>query len=394
MTDKNANESLPGQPAGQPSAGDGGQQAEEPRRKPEEGAPAAPVPGARAVPWATYDPKHRRRQDREAGPSDKQVYVPPVTLPPNREHQIVNMQKIQVAPAVLKGVDERSRPTMRKLPPVRLGSASQARPVVSSVDVVTGPRPAAGPTTRIEVGPAVLPPPEAEPAPLPVRDVPAQSPRVAPAGASVAPADTAAVASASNPERGDWMPLVRLAVIVFLGSSAAVGVWLLWQRSLVQEQPAEETSARLQAASSGPPAPSGPPAVVTQRQAPSPASSSEVSPPASSSEVSPPASSSEVSPPASSSAAPAQPAPSASSASANAAELAASAAELAASAAARSDGKGTRGRIARPPRRPSAPEDPYSGFLTKPSPSPAPPSESPPVTAAPAPTTTAPPRPF
>lgn len=71
----------------------------------------------------------RKKQDRAAGPSEKHVYVPPVTLPPTKGPSALDQQKIMVAPSVLKPNDNsRNQPTIRRLPSV----AAQAQPGAAS----------------------------------------------------------------------------------------------------------------------------------------------------------------------------------------------------------------------------------------------------------------------
>ncbi|WP_437732367.1 hypothetical protein [Sorangium sp. So ce1335] len=312
MTNRNANKSSPGQPAGQGAASDAAPQphppplpqqpsrgydtpnfvpqehpllaqqralSQDPRRRPDEGAPgpvAAP-PVERAMPWG--DPRPRRRQDREAGPSDKQVYVPPVTLPPNREHQAMDLQKIQVAPSLLKGVDERNRPTMRRIP-VHGMPAPPGAP-----EGPGGMRPGGVRTARVGVGSGVWPPPEeprkqrphAAPAAQPV--VAAPRPGMPPNAARPDPAAAAAAAALASRRRG--APLGLFALLVFLGSATVAGFWVLWRaanppaahdaaRADEARGPAPEPSAATAAPSAppDPPPPAVPPPVVTVEQPP------------------------------------------------------------------------------------------------------------------------------
>ncbi|WP_437295155.1 hypothetical protein [Sorangium sp. So ce426] len=270
MTNRNANKSSPGQPAAQGAAGDAAPQqptlpqqpprgydtpnfasqehpspaqqralTQEPRRRPEEGntGPAAP-PAERMVQWG--EPRPRRRQDREAGPSDKQVYVPPVTLPPNREHQAMDQQKIQVAPSLLKGVDERNRPTMRRIPVQGLPG-----PPTGAPDGQGGARPGGVRTARVGVGSGVWPPPEDESSGSRGQSSRKQRPiaAAAPPQAAGAPraglqptaarsddtAVTAAAAAAVLAARRRRAPLALFALLVFLGSATVAGFWVLWR---------------------------------------------------------------------------------------------------------------------------------------------------------------------
>jgi hypothetical protein len=259
MTNRNANKSSPGQPASQVPAGDAAtqpqqsprgydtpsfasqehpsppqQRAQEQRRRPEDGAPGATaLPAERATPWG--EPRPRRRQDREAGPSDKQVYVPPVTLPPNREHQAMDLQKIQVAPSLLKGVDERNRPTMRRIPVPGLRGAPEEQ---------GGARPGGVRTARVGVGSGVWPPPEddlsgmrghssrkqrSQAAAAPQADA---APRAALSNGAARPepaAVTAAAAAVALAARRRRAPLGLFALLVFLGSATVAGFWVLWR---------------------------------------------------------------------------------------------------------------------------------------------------------------------
>ncbi|WP_437277073.1 hypothetical protein WME90_38395 [Sorangium sp. So ce375] len=269
MTNRNANKSSPGQPAGQGAAGDAAPQqptlpqqpprgydtpnfasqehpsptqqralTPEPRRRPEEGSagPAAPPP-ERVVQWG--EPRPRRRQDREAGPSDKQVYVPPVTLPPNREHQAMDLQKIQVAPSLLKGVDERNRPTMRRIPVQGMPGAPPGIP-----DGQSGARPGGVRAARVGVGSGVWPPPEDEssgsrgPSSRKQRPTAAAAPQPAAVSRAGLPptaarhdsdAVTAAAAAAVLAARRRRAPLALFALLVFLGSATVAGFWVLWR---------------------------------------------------------------------------------------------------------------------------------------------------------------------
>ncbi|WP_437588181.1 hypothetical protein [Sorangium sp. So ce1000] len=270
MTNRNANKSSPGQPAGQGAAGDAAPQqptlpqqpprgydtpnfspqehpspaqqralTQEPRRRPEEGSTgSAAQPVERVVQWG--EPRPRRRQDREAGPSDKQVYVPPVTLPPNREHQAMDLQKIQVAPSLLKGVDERNRPTMRRIPVQGMPGAPPEAP-----DGQGGARPGGVRAARVGVGSGVWPPPEDEssglrgqasrkqrPTAATAPQPPAALPRAGlpPAAARSDPsAVTAAAAAAVLAARRRRAPLGLFALLVFLGSATVAGFWVLWR---------------------------------------------------------------------------------------------------------------------------------------------------------------------
>ncbi|WP_437997324.1 hypothetical protein WMF26_41985 [Sorangium sp. So ce185] len=255
MTNRNPNKSSPGQPAGQGAAGDAapppqqqrGYEApsfapqehpsqaqqralsQDPRRRPDEAAPAAAAPPVeRMVQWG--EPRPRRRQDREAGPSDKQVYVPPVTLPPNREHQAMDLQKIQVAPSLLKGVDERNRPTMRRIPVHGMPGPPQAVPEGPG-SARTGVR-----TARVGVGSGVWPPPE-EPtrkqrlAPAPAPQPAGAAPRAGVPQAAARPdaAVAAAASAAALAARRRAAPLGLFALLVFLGSATVAGFWVLWR---------------------------------------------------------------------------------------------------------------------------------------------------------------------
>jgi hypothetical protein len=113
--------------------------------------------------------RRRKQKDREAGPSEKQVYVPPVSLPPNREEQIVDAPKIRVAPSVMVVSDERSRPTMRRLPSHVL-PPPQADPNAQS-------RTVGGRTARMQAVTGVLPP-EEEPRTAQVINLPTRTQRI------------------------------------------------------------------------------------------------------------------------------------------------------------------------------------------------------------------------
>ncbi|WP_437305077.1 hypothetical protein [Sorangium sp. So ce388] len=405
MTNRNANKSSPGQPAGQGSAGDPAPQpqpqqppmlpqqpprgydapnflpqehpslaqqralSQDPRRRPDEGAlgPAAP-PAERAMPWG--EPRPRRRQDREAGPSDKQVYVPPVTLPPNREHQAMDLQKIQVAPSLLKGVDERNRPTMRRIPVHGIPGAPEGQ---------GGARPGGVRTARVGVGSGVWPPPEetsrkqrphAAPVPQPVAAAPRAG--VPPQAAQPDPAAAAAAAALAARRRG--APLGLFALLVFLGSATVAGFWVLWRAA----NPPSRQDATLAEDVRGP-APE--PGVVT----PAPSALPEQPPPAT-----PPPVATEQPPPVAEPSAPAATgAPSASAA----VEPSPSSAHAGPVAAARPPAARPAPQVKRPSKPPTTPEDPYESTASNPIP-PQPLPSAPAASPSAPPGTTAPPRPF
>lgn len=298
MTKKNANMSSPGQPAGQGPAGDPATQpphqaprgcdvpniasqehpsqarprTQDPRRRPEDEAPGATAPPAeRAIPWG--EPRPRRRQDREAGPSDKQVYVPPVTLPPNREHQAMDLQKIQVAPSLLKGIDERNRPTMRRIPVQGLRGTPAEQ---------GGAR-----TARVGVGSGVWPPPEDDLRGHASRKHRFQAAAVSRAGQSnnaarPDPAAVTAAAAVALAARRRRVPLGLFALLVFLGSATATGFWVLWRASRSSEQDAARTAEEARAPAPGlgaampapsarpePPRPMAPPSEASGEPSPS-----------------------------------------------------------------------------------------------------------------------------
>lgn len=106
--------------------------------------------------WTGPLPANRRRSkdkhDREAGPSEKHVYVPPVTLPQTSLPASVDQQKIMVAPSVLKVANERNQPTIRRIPPVVMNpgavpadaAASPAEQTMKTGAQPAGAAPAAG----------------------------------------------------------------------------------------------------------------------------------------------------------------------------------------------------------------------------------------------------------
>ncbi|WP_437777695.1 hypothetical protein [Sorangium sp. So ce1097] len=402
MTNRNANKSSPGQPAGQGAAGDAAPQphpppqqqpsrgydapnfvpqehpllahqralSQDPRRRPDEGAPgpAAAPPIERAVPWG--EPRPRRRQDREAGPSDKQVYVPPVTLPPNREHQAMDMQKIQVAPSLLKGVDERNRPTMRRIP-VHGMPAPPGAP-----DGPGSARPGGVRTARVGVGSGVWPPPEdprkqqrpyAAPAAQPV----AAAPRPGMPTNAARPDPAAAAAAALLATRRRGAPLGLFALLVFLGSATVAGFWVLWRAAnpRVAEDVTRADESRGQApgpTSAATPAPSTPP------EPPSPATP----PPVATVEQPPPIAEQ---PPPAASAAPAPSAPHA---------------RPGPVTATRPPSTRPTVQAKRPPKPPTTPEDVYEPTANTPPSAPQPLPSAPAALPSAPPGTTAPPRPF
>ncbi|WP_433929766.1 hypothetical protein AB3662_38750 [Sorangium cellulosum] len=404
MTNRNANKSSPGQPAGQGAAGDAAPQqhppplpqqpsrgydapnfapqehpllaqqralSQDPRRRPDEGVPgpAAAPPAERAMPWG--DPRPRRRQDREAGPSDKQVYVPPVTLPPNREHQAMDLQKIQVAPSLLKGVDERNRPTMRRIP------VHGMPPPPGAPDGQGGLRPGGVRTARVGVGSGVWPPPEeprkqrplAAPAPQPVAA--AARPGMPPNAARPDPAAAAAAAVLVARRRG--APLGLFALLVFLGSATVAGFWVLWRAA---NPPSGQDAARVDEVRGPAPEPGvatpAPSALPEQPPAAAP-------PPVATVEQPPPVA--EQPPPAAPEAPSAVPSPSASPAPPRPV------------AAARPPSTRPAVQAKRPPKAPPTPEDVYEPTVSTPNPPQALPSAPAALPSAP-PGTTAPPRPF
>lgn len=402
MTNRNANKSSPGQPAGQGAAGDAAPQphpppqqqqpsrgydapnfvpqehpllahqralSQDPRRRPDEGAPgpAAARPIERAMPWG--EPRPRRRQDREAGPSDKQVYVPPVTLPPNREHQAMDMQKIQVAPSLLKGVDERNRPTMRRIP-VHGMPAPPGAP-----DGPGSARPGGVRTARVGVGSGVWPPPEdprkqqrpyAAPAAQPVAAAP--RPEMPTNAARPDPAAAAAAAVLATRRRG--APLGLFALLVFLGSATVAGFWVLWRaanpRVAEDVTRADESRGQAPGPSVATPAPSAPPE-------PPPAATP---PPVAAVEQPPPVAEQ---PPPAASAAPAPSAPHA---------------RPGPVATTRPPSTRPTVQAKRPPKPPTTPEDVYEPTANTPPSAPQPLPSAPAALPSAPPGTTAPPRPF
>ncbi|WP_437966210.1 hypothetical protein WMF04_42455 [Sorangium sp. So ce260] len=403
MTNRNANKSSPGQPAGQGAAGDAAPQpptlpqqpprgydaptfapqehpspahqralSQDPRRRPDEAAPApAAPPVERMMQWG--EPRPRRRQDREAGPSDKQVYVPPVTLPPNREHQAMDLQKIQVAPSLLKGVDERNRPTMRRIPVHGMPGPPPGTP--------EGPgsaRPGGVRTARVGVGSGVWPPPEEptrkqRPAAMLASQPAAAVPRAGlpEAAARPDPAVAAAASAAALAARRRVAPLGLFALLVFLGSATVAGFWVLWRAanpSTPRDTPVAE-DARV-------PAPE--PGIATPTPSALPEPPPVATPPVAAADQPLPAAEQPV------------PAPPASSA---AAEPSAPPAPSGTVAAARPSSPRPGGQAKRPPR-PAAPEDFYeSSSVSPPIPPPVLPSATSALPTTP-PGTTAPPRPF
>ncbi|WP_437673410.1 hypothetical protein [Sorangium sp. So ce131] len=416
MTNRNPNKSPPGQPAGQGAAGDAAPQPQpqqpqqqpprgydapgfgpqehpslaqpralphEPRRRPEEGAPApAAAPAERVMQWG--EPRPRRRQDREAGPSDKQVYVPPVTLPPNREHQAMDLQKIQVAPSLLKGVDERNRPTMRRIPVQGLPARPPGIP-----DDPGAPRSGGARTARVGVGSGVWPPPDEDLSGARGQSARKQRPQAAavPVATAVAPRAgqpsstrteatvvTAAASAAALAARRRRAPLGLFALLVFLGSATAAGFWALWRAA---NPPIDDGSTSTVESGSVPAPGRGATTPTIEPPPPIPAPVPREEPPPS---AEPPVAA----------------APEASTA-APAADASASRAHPEASVqAARAPAVRPR-PVVRP--RPSAkPDDVYESIENKPAASAAsagaPPSPSPPPAPSPPPGTTAPPRPF
>ncbi|WP_437568872.1 hypothetical protein [Sorangium sp. So ce542] len=397
MTNRNPNKSSPGQPAGQGAAGDAAPQpqqpprgyeapsfapqehpslaqqralSQEPRRRPDEAAPAAAAPPVeRVVQWG--EPRPRRRQDREAGPSDKQVYVPPVTLPPNREHQAMDLQKIQVAPSLLKGVDERNRPTMRRIPVHGMPGPPQAVPEGPG-SARTGVR-----TARVGVGSGVWPPPE-EPtrkqrlAPAPAPQPAGAAPRADVPQAAARPdaAVAAAASAAALAARRRAAPLGLFALLVFLGSATVAGFWVLW-RAANPPAPPEAPVADDGRAPTPEPGPAAPTPSAMPEPAPTPPPVATGEPPPPTAEPAPAASGA---PPTSPSAEPSAPsAPSG-------------------AVAARPSSPRPAVQAKRPPR-PAAPEDVYeSSSVSPPLPPPLPSVTSALPTTPPG--TTAPPRPF
>lgn len=194
MNKDDTSQNPPAAPHGFGPAGSAGAQAK--GRLLEETAPGERAALQHAAPLS----QGRRRQDREAGPSEKQVYVPPVTLPPNKEPQAPDSRKIMVAASVMVTSDERSRPTMRRIP-VPTGAAGGAAPAYPQGEG-QGSRTAGGRAARFDGAPGAQQPPHTSTLPS-VGATPQRSQRTLPTGAlaynGTSTARMPATASASSP---------------------------------------------------------------------------------------------------------------------------------------------------------------------------------------------------
>ncbi|MCC6556133.1 MAG: hypothetical protein IT372_24500 [Polyangiaceae bacterium] len=162
-----------------------------------------PFPGPRA---------RRKQQDREAGPSEKQVYVPPVTLPPTKEPQPhEGQQKLLIAPSVLATSDDRSRPTIRRIP-VEAAMLLEAQRAATTTEI--SPRTVGGRTARFDAGPAAPPPPDEAPNQTGVVKLPTRTQRIQTAPAAEPPTGagstlkTGAVSAGASPWAKDGVAQV------------------------------------------------------------------------------------------------------------------------------------------------------------------------------------------
>ncbi|EYF02082.1 hypothetical protein [Chondromyces apiculatus] len=213
---------------------------------------APPPDDGSLVEWTGPLPtnKRKKKEDREAGPSEKHIYVPPVTLPPTKGPADPNQQqKILVAPSVLRPADNsRNQPTIRKLPsaigPEMLPGAAQAvNGPISDVAVQTlktGAQPASVQARAAQASPAT----PAAPA-TPQQSAKPASSKTAPGGSpwakgGMSAVDREALPSAqllsktgsstalpmpakSDPQR----PWTGVFVGLLVAAAAAVGVWFL-----------------------------------------------------------------------------------------------------------------------------------------------------------------------